>query len=339
MASTALHQAITNVQLNDCLSVVLITAIGYDYILTFPKEVEYIWNKPWTRVSTLFVLARYFGMSSVILCAIWASSFIPDPANTCNIFFLISAWGFWIFMCSADLVMILRLWALYDRSRFIIITLLIFYVMEIIFFFIIFVIYSQNGGFNSEAGTTQVLWYSLCAWGKISTVWDGVLDAAQITLSTLMCLLIVIRFIKELLQVYKVMKQFQLNNYMKRLIREGIVYFLVMLVYALINVLGKTIPCFTSSGWQIIPTGALEQIPPFILVPRFILGLRELHARGPRSRDIDTAFGLGSVSWRVAGMSTIVLTDAEQSNGEEQSNEGEVEEGTQEIHQESRSIA
>ena len=56
--------------------------------------------------------------------------------------------------------------------------------------------------------------------------WGGVTDAVQIALGTLMCLLIVIRFIKELLQVYRVVKKFHLNMYMKRLVREGMIYFL-----------------------------------------------------------------------------------------------------------------
>ena len=112
-----------------------------------------------------------------------------------------------------------------------------------------------------------------------------------------------------------------------------------MLAYALINVLSRTIPWSSSNGWQIIPLGALEQLPPFILIPRFILGLRELHSRDLQGSGIDTAFGLGSASCHGAGMSAITFADAEESDGEEQSSEGRVEEGAQEIHQESRSIA
>ena len=47
--------------------------------------------------------------------------------------------------------MILRLWALYERSKFILGILLIFYAMEMILFFTIFVIYSKGSG-NSDIG-------------------------------------------------------------------------------------------------------------------------------------------------------------------------------------------
>ena len=40
-----------------------------------------------------------------------------------------------------------------------------------------------------------------------------------------MCLLVIIRLVKEVLQVHKTMKQLRLDQYMKRLVREGMIYF------------------------------------------------------------------------------------------------------------------
>ena len=99
-----------------------------------------------------------------------------------------------------------------------------------------------------------------------------------------------------------------------------------MLANALINTLDKSTP---SSAQQTIPGGVLKQIPQFILIPRFILGLRELYSHNPRGKDIDTAFGFGSVSSHGAGGSMIIFADIEENVSEEQSSEGEVEEGTQ----------
>ena len=109
-----------------------------------------------------------------------------------------------------------------------------------------------------------------------------------------------------------------------------------MLAYALINTLDKSVP---SSSWQTIPVGVLEKIPPFILIPRFIMGLRELYSCNFRGRDIDTAFGFGSMSLHGAGGSTIMFADIEENESEEQSSEGEVEQGIQEIQRERSSIA
>ncbi|KAF8551868.1 hypothetical protein OG21DRAFT_221610 [Imleria badia] len=53
-------------QLNDYSSLMFVIAINYDYCLTFSKEVTYIWQRPWTWVSTLFLLTRYAGYLSVV---------------------------------------------------------------------------------------------------------------------------------------------------------------------------------------------------------------------------------------------------------------------------------
>ena len=99
-----------------------------------------------------------------------------------------------------------------------------------------------------------------------------------------------------------------------------------MLAYILITMLEKSIP---SSAWQTIPVGVLEKIPSFILIPRFILGLREQYSRNLRGKDIDTAFGLGSITLHGAGRSTMIFADIEENESEERNSDGEVEEGTQ----------
>lgn len=80
----------------------------------------------------------------------------------------------------------------------------------------------------------------------------------------------------------------------------------------------------TSEG-QIILVGVMKAIPVFILAPRFILSLRQLYARDVQSRrgaDIDTAFGLTSVSIYGDLGSAVVLTDAGQHERLEQDSEG-----------------
>ncbi|KAF8547053.1 hypothetical protein OG21DRAFT_1490564 [Imleria badia] len=44
------------------IAVAILTAVGYDYVLTFSNEIEYIWTKPWTWVSMLFILVHYVGL-------------------------------------------------------------------------------------------------------------------------------------------------------------------------------------------------------------------------------------------------------------------------------------
>ena len=82
-------------------------------------------------------------------------------------------------------------------------------------------------------------------------------------------------------------------------------------------------------GWWLL-LGIPQNIPPFILMPRFILNLRKLYARdvqGRRGADIDTAFGLTSVRGQDApATSAITFVHGGQNGGLEQGEEIQLEE-------------
>ncbi|KIK97381.1 hypothetical protein PAXRUDRAFT_136390 [Paxillus rubicundulus Ve08.2h10] len=61
MSASEIQSILAAIQLNDYQSVAIATAVGYDTILTFVNEIEYVWKRPWSRVSTLFVIVRYVG--------------------------------------------------------------------------------------------------------------------------------------------------------------------------------------------------------------------------------------------------------------------------------------
>ena len=100
-----------------------------------------------------------------------------------------------------------------------------------------------------------------------------------------------------------------------------------ILASALIDVLLLTgqIP---TEGWRGLLIGMAQTIPCYTLVPRFILNLRKLYARdlrGRRGSEIDTAFGFTSAFGHGAAASTIVFADGRQNEGEEQSDEIQME--------------
>ena len=74
---------------------------------------------------------------------------------------------------------------------------------------------------------TQVLDHSVCEFLNVVSFSDILLrTAAQVILGTLMCLLAVIRFIRESLQMYRIAKRFEISRYLSLLTRDGILYFL-----------------------------------------------------------------------------------------------------------------
>ncbi|KAF8119650.1 hypothetical protein EV363DRAFT_1423514 [Boletus edulis] len=71
--------------LNNCLALAGITAVVYDYVLTFSREVssllyfrfmlimykvEFVWGRPWSWVSTMFVVVRYIGLYWIVTAAL-----------------------------------------------------------------------------------------------------------------------------------------------------------------------------------------------------------------------------------------------------------------------------
>lgn len=101
-----------------------------------------------------------------------------------------------------------------------------------------------------------------------------------------------------------------------------------VLTAALLNEL-YSIQTIPSDGWWLL-LGIAESIPPFTLLPRFILNLRELYVCDARGRlgyrgNIDSAFGFTSVSGDGAAASAIVFVDG-QNEGLEQGEEVELEE-------------
>ena len=164
-----------------------------------------------------------------------------------------------------------------------------------------------------------------------------------------MCIFAITQFVRQLLETYRVTKQWQLNRYMTLLVRQGVLYFFAyvlisssplsfslpselaksptelivtfrrsILLFALIDVLSFS-AYFPTGGWQLILLPILQTVPIFTLTPRFILNIRELYARdvqGRRGGGIDTAFGL-SLSGHEAGRTAMVFMDVEQNEGSE----------------------
>ncbi|KAN0092678.1 hypothetical protein V8E55_003462 [Tylopilus felleus] len=246
--SPAQLSALVSLQQNDYATVAVLTAVAYDYVLTFPYEIKYIWSKPWSWVSTLFIFVRYLGVLNLITCSLLGSSFLPGPAKVCEIVYIIDAWVFNLFLGAADCMMMLRVWAMYNRSKPLLRILLTLFFLEIIFSVIGTAINSNPK--NVSAPIVKIMDDSFCL--VISTpVWTNEATIFQITHGAAMCLLAIIRFVRQSLQMYRATKQWQPNRYMSLLVTQGIFYFFAIFLYSLMNMLsdfGK----FPTGGWQMI---------------------------------------------------------------------------------------
>jgi len=245
-------------------------------------------------VSTLYIPVRYIGLFNLMVSALLGSTLFPGPAKTCQIIGIINAWTFLLFYAAADYVMILRIWAMYNRSRVIIGSLLALYFVVIIGTLLDVIVNSIPK--DLPAGVVQILSYSFCTLASIVPTWTDVAVILQITQGGTLCLLGIIQVVRQSLQMYRTTKTWQINRYMALLVRQGMLSFLAIFLFNLVNVLyifGKA----PTGGWQLLLLVALEYVPIYTLTPRFILNMREMYARNTQKFEgIDTAFGLSVVS-------------------------------------------
>ncbi|KAF8553917.1 hypothetical protein OG21DRAFT_1175522 [Imleria badia] len=129
------------------------------------------------------------------------------------IIYAINGWALLLFLGAADFIMILRVWAMYNRSRLILSALLMLFSMEIIFTLLAVAIYSDSR--NLSVVTSQ-LDLSICVVQPTSPIW------------------------MKSLQMYRMTNQWQLNRYMILLVKQGILYFFAVFLFALINALAAS---------------------------------------------------------------------------------------------------
>lgn len=258
--------------------------------------------------------------------------------------------------------MILRVWALYNRSRSILGTLLTFYAIEVIAFFVTYLVidirspHDPIGELKSldiMHNTKQNITFSWLYSRYHSSAWFFFLCNRKYCSSSLGSNFrryanrsrdidvsshhhSILEGVTSNVQSNKAIPtqclydtSCERKHYLLHCVRScllprrttQLIPMSSILGFALFNILGNARVIPTDGGWFIL-TMELQQVPPFTLVPRFILNLRELYAHDARrGNDIDTAFGLALGPWHASA----VLADAGRDEDDDQT-EGMVKE-------------
>ncbi|KAF9254760.1 hypothetical protein L218DRAFT_1042409 [Marasmius fiardii PR-910] len=92
------------------------TLLVYDIILNIDCEVEYIWTRKWSFLTGLYALQRYlplFDTVGVTLHHHFAPNLSP---GRCDLDHKIAAWSFIIGIVLSEIILTLRVWAVWQRS-------------------------------------------------------------------------------------------------------------------------------------------------------------------------------------------------------------------------------
>jgi len=234
------------------------------------------------------------------------------------------------FTCAFSLLMILRVHTMWNRSKVILTILLLCYTVRAVLQLVIVAIF-YNPDIDAIVATSQVLDYSFCTevdavigpYMKYVVTWPNFFDL-------LLLILALIPPVKESIAMYKGTGRWEPNRYMSLIVKEGVAYLFLNLLnnipVSIINV--DTNP--VSPVWYLIFQFSYT-ITMYPIFPRFVIGMRELFDKDSRGRleGIDSAFGISSHSWNVAGrdhsVSGIAFVGASSHLGEEGGEEIQVE--------------
>ncbi|KAH0836814.1 hypothetical protein J3R83DRAFT_8579, partial [Lanmaoa asiatica] len=163
-----------------------------------------------------------------------------------TIMYLVAQWAFQIFLTVADrellhlltlfpptlisitVVMILRVYAMWNRSKWILWVLLFIHVSQVIVSSLFAGIYYNPNTYISVT-VDRFLDFSFCniSWNNVPALLNMYSEIPRFILGALLLLLAVIQTLQQSVEMYKATKQWQPNRYMQLLVRDGIIYFLV----------------------------------------------------------------------------------------------------------------
>lgn len=266
------QEVVSGLRWNNNVSVAMITLISYEYLLLLDKEVKYVWKRPWSLMSCLYLVVRYFGLFLALLCGFWGG-LLYIPESPCYILVVIIEWGFSVYFCFAEAILIWRLYAICSQSK------LLLYVLVGLFLPIIALsigtdiyLYSRPNVFSVTEITTPDVKYCTLSFniGPMPAIYTSIPIVCYDILLVVLAVVILARHLKERREVHM-----RANIYMVMIVRYHILYFVLNLTNQILLVI----------LWAHIPTPAMSlselfnDTAPFILAPRLIISIWDTHAQ------------------------------------------------------------
>ncbi|KAI5116273.1 hypothetical protein M0805_002619 [Coniferiporia weirii] len=235
------------------------TLLAYDIVITMDKEVKYFWKTPFTPISFLYFLNRYLGLLEAL---------VDVRCDFLSWFYQISGW---IGILAVDVILLIRVIALYERSQKLTVCLSSLFVVEAAVMLWCLVRIQLDIGIGISIGS---------AVGNAAEC--GItLDIPQLmfvlywippTVFELVLLMLSVRKCAEFWRETAGLKGFKL---MHVLIRDQVVYFALVLACGVANVILIYVDEGVTSAGAIFTNATV----PCILGSRILINLREAAGR------------------------------------------------------------
>ncbi|KIK38383.1 hypothetical protein CY34DRAFT_395494 [Suillus luteus UH-Slu-Lm8-n1] len=244
--------------------------VVYDWVLTLGQEIELIWRQRWSLMTVLYLVIRYIGIPHSVVNVL---ANMPVASLTDAV----------IMTAMLDVIMIARLYAMYQGSR----TMLIFLVITLLSVNICCVVLVAIGFMNVVAEEIMLSGLHMCGYNyegdvqlQMSMVW--MLDTVWEVLALCLSVWIVVKHFRDLRRLGPSTGSI-VGDYFRVLIQSHVLYFASFVGVSCLELISLS-PAFlnSSSIGVLILNGTiqvLEGVQMFVLGPRLILSVREYHAK------------------------------------------------------------
>jgi hypothetical protein len=257
---------------SDYIGVVIVTVIIYDYIIQFEKEVTFVWKRQWSVMAYLYLAVRYFGIALGMIFGIWGG-LLYMPEAPCYGMLLFMQWGLSAYFCLAEVILILRLYALYNRSKPILYVLLGLFVPVVALYIGVDVfLWSRLSSMSvQEIIITTNIKYCTASFhiGPMPAIYASIPIICYDIFLVVLAITVLWKHLKE----RKGLK-IKPNTYVVMIVRYHVIYFVLNLASQIIMV----------TLWAHLPTVVrylvilFKDTAPLIIAPRLIMSIWDTHA-------------------------------------------------------------
>ncbi|KAG2101560.1 uncharacterized protein F5147DRAFT_310654 [Suillus discolor] len=280
---------------NICSSYWIVAAgvVVYDWVLSLGQEIELIWKQSWSLMTVLYLVIRYIGIPYSIANVLQLVPFVSLTDAVSNILYYTTNGTTVVLTVMLGVIMIARLYAMYERSRMILIFLVIVFLVVNIASGVIMTIALKDTveeawiisgtymcAYESEQDT-QLL-FSM-TW-ILSTIWE--------VLALCLSIWIAVKHFRELRR-FGPSTGSTIGDCFKVLIQSHVLYFASFFGVPCLQLayLSPELINSSSMGAQILSSVVqiLLGVQMFVLGPRLILSVREYSAKLVAHYDAETS--------------------------------------------------
>lgn len=266
---------------NNNISIMVFGLISYEYIFHFDKEVKFVWTRKWSLMTCLYLAVRYFGLFLAILCACWGGTmYIPE--RSCYILAVLLEWGFSIYFWMAEVILIWRLYALYQSRSILYVLIGLLSIIVALSIGMDIFLYSRPKAFSVQEIVTPNVNYCTSSFniGPMPAIYASIPIVCFDIILVVLAVVVLVKHLRERKEI-----QIKPNTYIVLIVRCHIIYFLLNLTnQILLTILWANIPPAAMS----LSEGFID-CAPFIVAPRLIISIWDTHVND-RCTHVSTAF-------------------------------------------------